>query len=109
MSARRHHKRQQARVQPASGSPTARDWQGQPALAFASAQGPLGPLATAAPTRPEPAQPSSDDRPETSTLAGPSASEALTVLLAWLRTLPIKLWGYLRSRTPEQWAWVAVL
>ena len=106
MSARRQHKRPKARVQSASGSPAARDWQGQPALAFAA---PQGPLATTAPTRPEPARPASDDPPEISTLAGPSASEALAVLLAWLRTLPIKLWGYLRTRTPEQWAWVAVL
>jgi hypothetical protein len=106
MSARRHQKRQQPRSQRARETSALHGWKDQPALAFAA---PQGPLATTAPTRPEPAQPASDDAPETTTLAGPSASEMLAVLLAWLRTLPIKLWSYLRSRSPEQWAWVAVL
>ncbi|HEX2350388.1 MAG TPA: flippase activity-associated protein Agl23 [Ktedonobacterales bacterium] len=106
MSARRHQKRQKPRSQQARETSALHGWKDQPALAFAA---PQGPLATTAPARPESAQPASDDAPETTTLAGPSAGETLAVLLAWLRTLPLKLWSYLRSRSPEQWAWVAVL
>ncbi|HEY7850185.1 MAG TPA: flippase activity-associated protein Agl23, partial [Ktedonobacterales bacterium] len=116
MSARQNddRQRQQTHGQQASGSADLTTWEGQAALAFSA---PQGPLTAPAPTRPEPARPATDPEPdpepddeaEVTWVAGPSAGAMLAATQSWLRRLPARLWDFIRSRSVEQWAWVAVL
>src|SRR6185437_13039640 len=112
MSARQDDDRhsQQAHGAQAKGSADLSAWEGQAALAFSAPQRPLAP---AAPSRPEPASPETDpdadDKAEVSWVASASGRELLAATQRWARRLPARLWGFIRSRSVEQWAWFAVL
>jgi uncharacterized protein (TIGR03663 family) len=102
MSARQDDQSQQARRGQGAAAADTTAWEEQAALALT----PQGALAAQAPAPPEP---ETTDGWGAVVTPGPSLRDVGNVTLRWLRSLPLRLWDFLRRLSREEWAWIAVL